>query len=191
MRSWDRPSKSSTSVFFPSSVSKTYSFSTGTHGSSCRCFASSSSISPSSCSRSCSASRAADHSSRVPTLCFGIALLLPGVWRSRPTDARKVIALLLDRAADLPKVLPEGVGRIGGATGQVVVEGRLRAQRLAGAHPPRLLALGLPDPRCRGQHRLDALGRDEQDAVLVGEDDVVAAHLVRPEAGGLEGLGSC
>src|SRR6266487_5946203 len=73
MRSCDRPSKSSASVFFLSSVSKVYSFSTGTQGSSCRSFASSSSRLPSSCSRSCSCLTAADHSSRVPTLCFGIA----------------------------------------------------------------------------------------------------------------------
>ena len=76
MRSCERPSKSSASVFSPSSVSKTYSFSTGTHGSSARCFASSSSSEPSSCSRSCSALRAAAHSWRVATLCFGIVRLL-------------------------------------------------------------------------------------------------------------------
>src|SRR5919198_2495560 len=72
MRSCDRPSNSSASTFCPSSVSNVYSFSTGTHGSSCRCFAISSSRAPSSCSRSCTAATAAVHSSRVPTLCFVI-----------------------------------------------------------------------------------------------------------------------
>src|SRR5213080_4805722 len=102
MRSCDRPSNSWASVFFPSSVSKVYSFSTGTQGSSCRCLASSSSRVPSSCSRSWSSLRAADHSSRVPTLCFGIAFA--SSLRSlsyRPSCAAKLIVLAeVDHAAD-------------------------------------------------------------------------------------------
>src|SRR5215207_10987055 len=63
-----RSSKSSASVFVPSSVSKRYSFSTGTHGSSRRRRASSSLRRVSSFSASSSSSRAASHSSRVPIL---------------------------------------------------------------------------------------------------------------------------
>src|SRR6266511_1018089 len=69
MSSCERPSKSSGRVLVPPSVSKVYSFSTGTQGSSLRCCASSSLRWVSSFSRSSSASRAACHSSRVPILC--------------------------------------------------------------------------------------------------------------------------
>src|SRR6266576_6263850 len=90
MRSCDRPSNSSERVFFPSSVSKVYSFSIRTQGSSCRRLASSSSILPSSCSRSCSSLTATAHSSCVPTLC----LLIVASSRSlidRPTGGPKLI----------------------------------------------------------------------------------------------------
>src|SRR6266511_471487 len=79
MSSCERPSKSSGRVLVPPSVSKVYSFSTGTQGSSLRCCASSSLRWVSSFSRSSSASRAACHSSRVPILCSLIARLL-GRW---------------------------------------------------------------------------------------------------------------
>src|SRR5712692_3174846 len=68
MRSCDLPSKSSARVLMPSSVSKLYSFSTRTHGSSRRCRARSSPIRVCSFSRARSASRAANHSSRLATL---------------------------------------------------------------------------------------------------------------------------
>src|SRR5262249_21916584 len=71
--SLERPSKSSASVRVPSSVSNRYSFSTGTHGSSRRCRASSSPIRVCSFSRSSSSSRADCHSSRLPSLCSVIA----------------------------------------------------------------------------------------------------------------------
>src|SRR5919109_5091425 len=74
--SCERPSKSSASVFLPSSVSNSYSLSTGTHGSERRC---STTFSPSSaCSASsfASSSRACRHSSRVPILCSDILRLL-------------------------------------------------------------------------------------------------------------------
>src|SRR5215213_3830174 len=76
MSSCERPSKSSASVFVPSSVSNRYSFSTGTQGSSLRFFASSSFRRVSSFSSASSSSRAACHSSRVPTLKLVITLLL-------------------------------------------------------------------------------------------------------------------
>src|SRR5712691_12796882 len=71
--SCERPSKSSARVFVPSPVSKLYSLSTRTHGSSRRCLVSSSLRRVSSFSRSSSATRAASHSSRVPTVCSVIA----------------------------------------------------------------------------------------------------------------------
>src|SRR4029450_3124666 len=70
--SCERPSKSSARVFLPSSVSNTYSFSTSTQGSSSRFFLISSFRSACSPSSFASSSRAACHSSRVPTLCSGI-----------------------------------------------------------------------------------------------------------------------
>src|SRR5215216_6412093 len=66
-RSCERPSKSSRSARVPPSVSNRYSFSTGTHGNSRRCRASSSPIRVCSFSRRSSSSRAAAHSSRLTT----------------------------------------------------------------------------------------------------------------------------
>src|SRR3954464_7644247 len=77
-RSCERPSKSSASVFLPSSVSKMYSFSTGTHGSSRRFSVTFWPSSPCSASSFASSSRAACHSSRVPTLCAVMCLPFPG-----------------------------------------------------------------------------------------------------------------
>jgi hypothetical protein len=85
-RSCERPSKSSARVFLPSSVSNSYCFSTGTHGSSSRFLL----ISPfrSACSASSfpSSSRAACHSSRVPVLCSGMSP--PSFGRDRSGCAR-------------------------------------------------------------------------------------------------------
>src|SRR5829696_3084481 len=66
MSSCERPSKSSGRDFVPASVSKRYSFSTGTHGSSERLLASASLRRVSSFSSASSSSRAACHSSLVP-----------------------------------------------------------------------------------------------------------------------------
>src|SRR5512133_957200 len=74
MRSCERPSKSSASDFVPPSVSKLYSFSTGPQGSSRRFSASASLRRVSSSSSFSSSSRAACHSSLVPTLCSVIGL---------------------------------------------------------------------------------------------------------------------
>src|SRR5919108_3970029 len=73
-RSCERPSKSSARVFFPSSVSNTYSFSTGTHGSWRRCSAAFRPSSACSASSFASSSRAACHSSRVPILWSAIVV---------------------------------------------------------------------------------------------------------------------
>src|SRR3954447_23923066 len=70
--SCERPSNSSASVFLPSSVSSSYSFSTGTHGSSCRFCVISRVRSACSASSLASSSRAACHSSRVPVVCVVI-----------------------------------------------------------------------------------------------------------------------
>src|SRR5919199_6537848 len=72
-RSCERPSNSSASVFFPSSVSNSYCFSTGTHGSSRRFSVTFCPSSAYSASSFASSSRAACHSSRVPTLCSVMA----------------------------------------------------------------------------------------------------------------------
>src|SRR5438132_4378654 len=74
--SWLRPSNSSARVRVPSSVSKRYVFSTRTHGSSRRCRASASPSLVCSFSRVSNASRAARHSSRVPTLWLIVASVL-------------------------------------------------------------------------------------------------------------------
>src|ERR671925_1768365 len=74
MSSCERPWNSSARDLVPSAVSKLYSFSTATHGSSRRFRASSSLRRVSSFSAASSSSRAACHSSCVPTLCCVIAL---------------------------------------------------------------------------------------------------------------------
>src|SRR3954451_18957585 len=90
--SCERPSKSSSSVFFPSSVSNTYSFSTGTQGSSRRFSAALRPSSPCSASSFASSSRAACHSSCVPTVCSVIALPPSSCsWKCRPVRAAKLI----------------------------------------------------------------------------------------------------
>src|SRR5258708_3852200 len=71
--SCERPSKSSPSVFLPSSVSNSYSFSTRTQGSSRRFLWISSFSSACSPSSFASSSRAACHSSWVPILCSDIS----------------------------------------------------------------------------------------------------------------------
>src|SRR5215207_6741912 len=73
MSSCERPSKSSGSDLVPSSVSKLYSFSTGTQGRSRRFFVSSSLRRVISFSSASSLSRSACHSSWVPTACSVIA----------------------------------------------------------------------------------------------------------------------
>src|SRR4029077_7557663 len=74
-RSCERPRKRSASEALPASVSNRYSLSIRTHGSSCRCRASSSLRRVSSFSAWSRSSRAASHSLRVPVLCFVIGLL--------------------------------------------------------------------------------------------------------------------
>src|SRR5919197_2184572 len=73
-RSCERPSNSSSRVFLPSSVSNSYTFSTGTHGSSSRFFLISSFSCACSVSSFASLSRAACQSRRVPMLCSGMFL---------------------------------------------------------------------------------------------------------------------
>src|SRR6478672_6975322 len=84
--SWDRPSNSSANVLLPWSVSNVYVLWAGTHGRSWRRRASSSLRRISSFSCSSSSTRAASHSSRVPTLCSVIAFasdVMPGLCRDR------------------------------------------------------------------------------------------------------------
>src|SRR5947208_10450528 len=109
--SCERPSKSSARVFLPSSVSNSYSFSTGTHGRSRRLLLISSFRSACSDSSLASSSLAACHSSRVPIL--GSAISSPSVGleqphangsdcrtlgdhETRPAATRKLIATILE-----------------------------------------------------------------------------------------------
>src|SRR5215207_2645384 len=86
MSSCERPPNSSASDLVPSTVSKLYSFSTGTQGSSRRFRASSSPRRVSSFSSPSSSSRAACHSSCVPTFCCVIAL--PPISARVPLSSR-------------------------------------------------------------------------------------------------------
>src|SRR6185312_8886127 len=86
--SCERPSKSSARVFLPSSVSNSYSFSTGTQGRSRRFFLISSFLCACSPSSLASSSRAACHSSRVPILCSGISSPFVGLGRYREDRQR-------------------------------------------------------------------------------------------------------
>src|SRR5439155_154663 len=104
--SCERPSKSSARVFLPSSVSNVYSFSTATQGRSRRLFLISSFRSACSASSLASSSRAACHSSWVPTLCSGISS--PSRWLGRYRDHEmrleasvKLIAPVLEPQAAL------------------------------------------------------------------------------------------
>src|SRR5262249_22107371 len=74
MSSCERPSNSSASDLVPSSVSRLYSFSIGTQGSSRRFRASSSPRPVCSFSSASSSSRAACHSSRITTIWSGIGI---------------------------------------------------------------------------------------------------------------------
>ena len=101
---------------------------------------------------------------------------------ARRPGARRL--LFFDGSAGAAQVLPEGAGRVGGALGQVVIEGGLLAQRLAFPDPAGLVPLDFTDLARGGQHRAGLSGRHEHDAVIIGEDDVPAAGQVCPEPGG-------
>src|SRR2546425_4582143 len=96
MRSCERPLKRSASEALPSSVSNVYCLSIRTHGSCCRRRASSSLRRVSSFSALSSSSRAASHCSRVPVLCFVIALLPMLVFDERPQAFGRVVPLRRD-----------------------------------------------------------------------------------------------
>src|SRR5919199_3356446 len=83
MSSCERPSKRSARDLVPSSVSKLYSFSTGTQGSCRRRSASSSFRRVSSFSFASSSSRSACHSSCVPILCSVIVHSFLGGYLGR------------------------------------------------------------------------------------------------------------
>ena len=67
---------------------------------------------------------------------------------------------------------PEGVRRVSGLPGQVVIESDLLAQCLTLPDQPGLIPLGLPDLARGGQHLRGALRRDEQHPVVIGEHGV-------------------
>src|SRR5918992_3192684 len=105
-RSCERPSKSSASVFLPSSVSNSYPFSTGTQGSSRRFSVAFRPSSACSASSLASSSRAACHSSRVPTVCsvMGVASCR-GLRQQRPARGAKLIGDIYHLAAAPNSVL--------------------------------------------------------------------------------------
>src|SRR4051795_10980750 len=165
-RSCERPSKSSSSVFFPSSVSNSYSFSTGTQGSSRRFSAALRPSSPCSASSFASSSRAACHSSCVPTLCSAIAL--PPSSGSRNVDRRgrrnssvrehPLVILPARREVGLAGDLPEPQAaheRFPGAAGQE--EAELGGDGLGPRHPhlEAVVFHGVQDGRA------DVAGRDD------------------------------
>src|SRR3954447_24898774 len=144
-RSCERPSKSSASVFLPSWVSNTYSFSTGTQGSSRRFSAALRPSSPCSASSFASSSRAACHSSWVPTLCSAIALPpSSGSQKCRPARAAELIGRAWTRLAI---GLQKQFGKFAGSTGGTSVSATRRDDR---AHHQDLQLigdfLGTPDP---------------------------------------------
>src|SRR5918992_3713302 len=131
-RSCERPSKSSASVFLPSSVSNSYPFSTGTQGSSRRFSVAFRPSSACSASSLASSSRAACHSSRVPTVCsvMGVASCR-GLRQQRPARGAKLIGrhLSLGGRAELSpprSPLPRGCPPPRGLLG-IDVGGRLGA----------------------------------------------------------------
>src|SRR3982074_3476473 len=91
MRSCERPLKRSARDAVPSSISKRYSLSIRTQGSSCRHRASSSLRRVSSFSASSSSSRAASHSSRV-TVLWSVIVLLSSCCRFYPRIGRDIAA---------------------------------------------------------------------------------------------------
>ena len=97
--------------------------------------------------------------------------------------------LFFDGSADAAQMPPESVGRVSGAPGQVVTETGLPAQCLPFPDPAGLVPLGLPDLVRGGQHLPGVLCRDEQRAVVIGEDGVPGADQVRPEPRGDQRLG--
>src|SRR5690348_3048312 len=100
-----RPSKSSTSVFVPSSVSNRYSFSTWTQGSSRRCWAISSPSRVYSFSRARSALWAADHPTRVSSWARSMICLVGSVANVfSPSGSNRPSGLsdALIRCASLP-----------------------------------------------------------------------------------------
>ena len=89
--------------------------------------------------------------------------------------------LLFDGTADPPQVLPEGAGRFGCPPRQVFAEGCLLAEGLTRLDLTGLIPLDLADlPGC-GQDLPSLAGRDEHDAVVVAEYDVVAGDQAGPE----------
>src|ERR1700741_3854353 len=93
MRSCERPRNRSASEAFPSSVSNRYFLSIRTHGSSRRCCPNASPRRVFSFSASRSLTRAANHSSRVPVVCFVIDLCLS-------SSVCVVVAIVLDECLE-------------------------------------------------------------------------------------------
>jgi hypothetical protein len=73
------------------------------------------------------------------------AVKIPGLVLTDGALVPAVTQLFLDGPVDSLKMPPEGVRRIGGAPRQVLVKGRLLAQRVTCPDPAGLFALGLPD----------------------------------------------
>src|SRR5215472_786411 len=122
-----------------------------------------------------------------PTARRAFADRLATWWATNIPDELPVAAgrhgrLLLDGAADLPQVPPEGVGRFGCPPRQVFAEGCLLAQGLTGLDLTGLIPLDVADlPGC-DQDLASLAGRDEHHAVVITEYDVADARLIFPPA---------
>src|SRR5690242_14760394 len=98
----------------------------------------------------------------------------PSTRSASGTAAATRARSFFNRAADPPQVAAEGVRRIAPALGEVLGEPRLVAQRLPRADAPCLLPFDPTDRPDRLEHLVHVRLRDEDDAVVVGEHDVVA-----------------
>src|SRR5918996_682961 len=203
--SCERPSKSSASVLLPSSVSNSYSFSTGTQGSSRRFLRIPWFRSACSASSFASSARAASHSSRVPILCSRISssfelshrnLPPTSIFVSRGTLASRgglrvaqrpgrgqVLASLQQRLQPGEDHRPAAVELAVGALVELIVDHGQPAGVLADrldlpGHPRGALALHLVAPQ-RGEGLDEAPRRIDLDILTLGDvDDAGNGRLV-------------
>src|SRR5215211_4362626 len=147
MSSCERPPKSSARDFVPPSVSKLYSFSIGTQGSSRRCRASSSLRRVSFFSSARSSSRAVCHSSWVPTLSFVITLPPAESLHSKLASERYTHLVML-RSREQAKRHARPVRRARRIKGGCVEAPSDRAQGLGRRHAGRADRRG---QACEGQ----------------------------------------
>jgi hypothetical protein len=74
------------------------------------------------------------------------------------------------------QVLTKGVARIIRASGKIVFETQLRAQRFTGKDGLGLSSLRLPDGACDVERIFKGRARSENAAVVVRENDIILRH---------------